>query len=141
MIDVGIAVVSNAVMIDVVATSSVTIAVAVSVTIAVTSSVVTMIVVILVAVMIDVGIAVVSSVVMTDVAATSAVTIVVAVSAMIAERMLPIRATRPRMSTCRRTETNRRFLQVSAPMNLIATLRARWPHSPALTATSSRVTS
>ena len=141
MIAVGIAVVSNVVMIDVVATSSVTIDVVASVTIAVTSSVVTMIVVILVAVMIAVGIAVVSNVVMTVVVATSAVTIVVAVSAMIAERMLPIRATRPRMSTCRRTETNRRFLQVSAPMNLIATLRARWPHSPVLTATSSRVTS
>ena len=138
--------VSNVVMTVVVATSSVTIAVAVSVmtvvmVIAVTSSVVTMIVVSLVAVMIAVGIAVVSNVVMTVVVATSAVTIVVAVSAMIAERMLPIRATRPRMSTCRRTETNRRFLQVSAPMNLIATLRARWPHSPVLTATSSRVTS
>ena len=141
MIAVGIAVVSNVVMIDVVATSSVTIDVVASVTIAVTSSVVTMIVVILVAVMIAVGIAVVSNVVMTVVVATSAVTIVVAVSAMIAERMLPIRATRPRMSTCRRTETNRRFLQVSAPMNLIAKLRARWPHSPVLTATSSRVTS
>ena len=138
--------VSNVVMTDVAATSSVTIVVVASVTIAVmviavTSSVVTMIVVILVAVMIAVGIAVVSNVVMTDVAATSAVTIAVAVSAMIAERMLPIRATRPRMSTCRRTETNRRFLQVSAPMNLIATPRARWPHSPVLTVTSSRVTS
>ena len=114
---VGIVVVSSVVVIDAVATSSVMIAGVVTTVVmasAVTSSVVTMIVVVSSVVTM---IVVISVVAMSAVVATSVGTIIVVVSATTAVRMLRIRTIRRRMNTCRRTETNRRFRPVLAPMS------------------------
>ena len=141
---VGIVVVSSVVMIDAVATSSAMIDGAVTAVVmasVVITSAATMIVVISVVAMSAVGIVVVSSVVMIDTVATSVGTIVVVVSATTAVRMLRIRTIHRRMNTSRRTETNRRFRPVLAPMSSTVMRCVPLPPFPAPTETSLRVIS
>ena len=141
---VGIVVVSSVAMIDAAATSRATIVVAVMIVVmasVVITSAATMIVVISVVAMSAVGIVVVSSVVMIDAVATSSAMIDGLVSATTAVRMLRIRTIHRRMNTSRRTETNRRFRPVLAPMSSTVMRCVPLPPFPVLTETSLRVIS